>query len=204
MLDTGDIAVTGVARGDAPEVLGRIAEPGQAAAIWTRGRSRQFADWIDALPAENLPGLRVECPVVRVAEVVEVACANAGLPVSCERGDLCADVALLSDRFGRLTGCDRLRLRRDVVTNDACRKFHLDNVPARLLCTYRGSGTEYGLKRAEGDPVPVMRMRCGDAGLFCGGTWPGAQRSGVVHRSPPIAGSGETRLLLVMDLPSVG
>ncbi len=204
MLDAGEISVTGVARGGARQVLGRIAEPGQAAAIWTRGRSRRFADWIDALPAENLPGLRVDCPVARLAETAGAACETAGLPASGARGVLCADIALLGDLFARVMGCDRLRLRLDVVNDDACARFHLDNVPARLLCTYRGSGTEYGLRRAEGDPDPVARMRSGDAGLFRGGTWPGAPRPGLVHRSPPIAGTGATRLLLVMDLPAAG
>ena len=204
MLDDELYTATGVARAPAPEVLGRIAERAQAAAIWERGRAPEFATWIDALPPERLPTLRVTCPVARVAEVATEACDMARMPEAPARDMLCGDVAALAEIFGRVLGCDHLRLRLDVVQGDACRRFHLDNVPVRLLCTYRGRGTEYGLTRAAGDPDPVMRMAAGDAGLFRGGTWPGAPRPGLVHRSPPIAGSGETRLLLVLDLPEAG
>lgn len=204
MLETETDAVTGVARGATSEVLARIAEPGQAAAIWARARTPGFAAWIDALSPERLPVLRVTCPVTRVAEVAKEACDMVAMPGVTERDMLCGDIAALADIFGRVTGCDHLRLRLDVVRDEACRRFHLDNVPLRLLCTYRGRGTEYGLARATGDPEPVLRMAAGDAGLFRGGTWPAATRSRLVHRSPPITARGEVRLLLVLDMPATG
>lgn len=194
----------GVVRGAGPEILARIGVPGQAAAIWTRGRSPDFAAWIDAVPPHRLPSLRVSCPVARAAELADAACDMAGLPDTSGRDMLCGDIAALASIFGRVTGCDHLRLRLDVVQGDACRRFHVDNVPVRLLCTYRGCGTEYGLARAAGDPDPVLRMAAGDAGMFRGGAWPGAPRPDLVHRSPPISGSGEVRLLLVLDLPAPG
>jgi hypothetical protein len=202
MLGIGLDEAMGVARGAGPEVLARIAEPGQAAAIWTRGRSPGFAAWIDAVPPGLLPSLRASCPVARAAELVDAACDVSGLPETSGREMLCADIAALAEVFGGVTGHDDLRLRLDVVQGDACRRFHVDNVPVRLLCTYRGRGTEYGLARAAGDPEPVLRMAAGDAGLFRGLAWPGAPRPNIVHRSPPIADSGEVRLLLVLDLPA--
>jgi len=195
-------AVTGVARGETPDVLSRIGEPGQAAAIWERGRAQGFAAWIDALPPALLPSLRGGCPVARAADLAMHACDMAGMPDAPGRNTLCDDIAALAEIFGQVTGCDDLCLRLDVVQGDACRRFHLDNVPVRLLCTYRGRGTEYGLARAGGDPDPVMQMAAGDAALFRGGTWPCAAPSRLVHRSPPIAGRGETRLLLVLDMPA--
>src|SRR6056297_2933474 len=194
-------AVTGVARGETPEVLKWIAEPGQAAAIWERGRAQGFAAWIDALPPALLPSMRGGCPVARVADLAMHACDIAGMPEAPEREMLCDDIAALAEIFGQVTGCDDLRLRLDVVQGDACRRFHVDNVPVRLLCTYRGRGTEYGLAGVAGDPDAVKRMAAGDAALFRGGTWPGAAPPRLVHRSPPIAGRGETRLLLVLDMP---
>ncbi|MCZ4269037.1 DUF1826 domain-containing protein, partial [Rhodobacteraceae bacterium G21628-S1] len=35
--------------------------------------------------------------------------------------------------------------------------------------------------------------------ILRGTRWPETPVSGVLHRSPPIAGTGETRLLLVLD-----
>jgi hypothetical protein len=35
--------------------------------------------------------------------------------------------------------------------------------------------------------------------LLRGTLWPEQPKSGLLHRSPPIEGSGETRLLLVLD-----
>jgi len=204
MLDETLHGVTGVARGAAPEVLRRVAEGGQAAAIWVRGRTPGFAAWIDALPPERLPSLRASCPVARVAEAAAKACDMAATPEGAGRDMLCDDIAALGEMFGQVMGCDQLRLRLDVVRSDACRRFHRDNVPARLLCTLRGRGTEYGLARDGGDPDPVLRMAAGDAGLFRGGAWPGAPRTRLLHRSPPIAGRGEARLLLVLDLPETG
>ena len=204
MPDQARHGVTGVARGAAPAVLGRVAESGQAAAIWARGRTPGFAAWIDALPPERLPSLRASCAVARMAEAAGKACDMAMTPEGGGRYMLCDDIVALGEMFGQLMGCDHLRLRLDVVRTDACRRFHCDNVPARLLCTYRGRGTEYGLARDGGDPDPVLRMAAGDAGLFRGGAWPGAPRTGLLHRSPPIAGRGEARLLLVLDLPETG
>ena len=42
-------------------------------------------------------------------------------------------------------------------------------------------------------------MQAGWVGLFRGRLWPGDLPCRLLHRSPPIAGSGETRLLLVID-----
>jgi hypothetical protein len=35
--------------------------------------------------------------------------------------------------------------------------------------------------------------------LLRGTLWPGDPPSGLMHRSPPIEGTGETRLVLVLD-----
>ena len=65
-------------------------------------------------------------------------------------------------------GTRALRPRLEVVTTDACRRFHLDRVPARLLCTDRGPGTEDGLARGDGSVEVVSRMGAGDVCLLRG------------------------------------
>lgn len=204
MRDHGMTLASGVTRGDRPGILHHVTAPGQAAAIWQRPRDPGFADWIDRLAPESLPQTRCYCTAPRAREVAQAACVAAGLPAGPDRKMLCDDIGVLALLFAQVMRRSALHLRLDVVRDDACRKFHLDHVPARLLCSYRGSGTEYGLVHGRGDPLSVRRMATGDAGIFRGALWPGDGMSALVHRSPPIAGQGETRLLLVLDVLEAG
>jgi len=92
-----------------------------------------------------------------------------------------------------------LRLRLDVITGDACRRFHVDTLTARLICTYRGTGTQYGVSPDGEAPKQVSTVSTGTPIILRGKLWPEQPASGLLHRSPPIEGSGETRFLLVLD-----
>ncbi|WP_367648814.1 DUF1826 domain-containing protein [Ruegeria arenilitoris] len=92
-----------------------------------------------------------------------------------------------------------LRLRLDVVATNACRRFHIDAVTSRLVCTYRGTGTRYGISTDGTDPSRVFTVPTGSPVVLRGTLWPENPKSGLLHRSPPIEGTGETRLLLVLD-----
>lgn len=184
-----------------PDVLDGIGSLGCAVAIWQRSPTPTFQTWIDALEPSRLPQLRVTLPAEQGAEAVRIACDIHGLPDGSQRRFLADDIAELAVRFARVMDVDTIRLRLDVVTGNARRKFHLDTVATRLLCTYRGRGTEYGLFRPGGDPDPVERLSVGFVGLFRGRLWFSPNQSGIVHRSPSITGTGETRLLLVIDTP---
>ncbi|MGD9863355.1 MAG: DUF1826 domain-containing protein [Pseudodonghicola sp.] len=192
--------VTGVAEGRARQILETLRAPGCAAAIWQRQPDPLLGAWLDSLPADRLPALRQSLPADRVAAAVDQACAAAGIAAGPGRRRFCADVADLAAGFAGLMGTPHLQLRLDPVRGDACRRFHVDHVPARLLCTYRGRGTEYGAAGPDGQPQSVQRMAAGWVGVFRGRLWPGAAPCGLLHRSPPIEGSGETRLLLVLDV----
>lgn len=180
------------------DVLDAISSPGCAVAVWHR--RLQFQDWIDALAPDSLPEARLVLRPDHVGD--EIAAVWAGRISDCaNRRKLIGDIALLAKLFARIMKIGHVRLRLDVLTDDACRRFHLDNVAARLLCTYRGRGTEYGRSRAGEDPHTIYDLPTGSVGVFRGRRWPDPERSGVLHRSPPIAGLGETRLLLVIDPP---
>lgn len=196
---TGQTAAS-VVEGGSPEILEELHAPGCAAAIWQRRPDPLLRAWLDRLPAGRLPALRQTLPVDAVAAAVDLACAGAGMEAGPGRARFCADVANLAAGFARLMGVRHLRLRLDPVRGNACSRFHIDYVPARLLCTYRGRGTEYGLAGPGDAPAEVHRMAAGWVGVFRGKLWPDALPCGLVHRSPPIAGSGETRLLLVIDV----
>ncbi len=184
---------------DAPERLAAIRARGCAAAIWRRPASPRFQNWIDGLAPGELPRLREVLRPDAVREAVTKVCDAQGTPNGSERHRFIDDLVSLSALFAAIMGAPFIRLRLDVVTNNACRKFHIDAVVARLICTYRGAGTQYGVSLDDADPRRVFTAPTGAPLLIRGRLWPGDMPSGLLHRSPPIEGTGETRLLLVLD-----
>lgn len=192
-------AAIGVAVADTPEGLAAIHRPGCAAAIWRRQPMPTFQAWIDALDPSDLPRARVFLRPEAVRDAVTQICAASGMPEDAERDRLVDDVAALADTFSDLMRARWLRLRFDVVTTNACRKFHIDAVTARLVCTYRGTGTQYAISPDGADPQKVFTVPTGSPIVLRGTLWPEHPRSGLLHRSPPIEGTGETRAVLVLD-----
>ena len=184
---------------DTPEGLSAIHSPDCAAAIWRRRTMPGFQSWIDALAPKRLPKARVVLEPGTVREAVSRICDESGTPDCVERERLINDTAALADIFMGLTPAPYLRLRFDVVTTNACRKFHIDAVTARLICTYRGTGTQYGISIDGAEPRRVFTVPTGCPILLRGTLWLERPTSGLRHRSPPIEGTGETRLLLVLD-----
>lgn len=192
-------AAVGVGVVDAPEGLSAIRHPGCAAVIWRRQLSPGFQSWLDGLAPEVLPRGRVILRPEAVRDVVAEVCNAGGTPHGSERDLLVEDVAALADIFASIMRARWLRLRLDVVTTNACRRFHIDAVTARLVCTYRGSGTQYGISTDGVEPRRIFSVPTGGPIVLRGTLWPEGPRSGLLHRSPPIEGKGETRLVLVLD-----
>lgn len=192
-------AADGVGIAEAPEGLSAIHHPGCAAAVWRRDPLPSFQSWIDTLEPRHLPKARV---ILRPKDVRDAAfqiCETSGTPDCDEREMLIDDAAALADLLAGVMRVPCLRLRFDVVTTNACRKFHIDTVTARLVCTYRGTGTQYGVSTNGTDPGCIFTVPTGAPILLRGTSWPEHPKSGLLHRSPPIAGTGETRLVLVLD-----
>ena len=192
-------AAIGVAVADTLEGLAAIHRPGCAAAIWRRQPAQSFQDWIDRLDPTQLPGTRTVLQPGAVRDAVVHCCEMAGMPDGPERAFFVDDVAGLAQGFAEIVAAPYLRLRLDVVTTNACRKFHIDAVTSRLICTYRGTGTQYGISTDGAPPKRVFTAPTGAPTVLRGTLWPETPASGLLHRSPPIAGTGETRLLLVLD-----
>ncbi|WP_421700871.1 DUF1826 domain-containing protein [Aliiroseovarius sp.] len=191
--------LAGVRIDDTPEGLSAIHAPDCAAAIWQRKPLPGFQAWMDQLSPAQLPRTRLILRPAGVREAVRHACDAAATPDGEDRTRLIDDIAALAEIFAGVMRTPYLRLRLDVVTTNACRKFHVDAVTARLVCTYRGTGTQYGIGRQNADPQPILTLPTGTPILLRGTRWPEQPRSGLLHRSPPIGGSGESRLLLVLD-----
>ena len=98
-----------------------------------------------------------------------------------------------------------------------CPRFHVDRVGIRMLVTYSGPGTEWleesdvdrrwlgaaghGLPDDQNgvlrDGAEIRSIAPFSVALFKGEAWPGAERRGVVHRSPDPRGA--PRVLLRVD-----
>lgn len=181
------------------EILRDIALPGVAAAIWERKPDVSFQAWIDNLTADQLPALRIVVPVDQAEEAVRVACDSAKTPPGAERDWFIHDVAGLAGFFGDILKVDHIQIRLDIAAGKMCPSFHRDNVPARLLCTYRGQGTEYVPEQFRNNPDRVRMMKTGAVGLFRGSQWTSGEPCGLLHRSPPVQAESGPRLLLVVD-----
>jgi len=161
-----------------------------------------LAALLDALPFDELPHLRFEA--IAADRVGEVLAAALG-PRASKLAPLLADVADLARLYARATGSAPIRLRLEAIRDDACRRFHADQVHARLLCTYRGPATEWLAARdvrlaadgfvADPEPGAIRRLERFEVGLFAGARAPRP----CIHRSPPLSGTGRDRLLLVVD-----
>lgn len=199
-----------VAQIDTPSVAGVLATHDSAslsafaqaefnAAIWQRQMPLHIQNWLKDLDANMLPAGRVIIPPEAVEYSIGHLFDRAHVPSGSERDWLQSDIAFLANTFSQIMSSKYIRLRLDVVAHNACRKFHIDALKARLICTYRGTGTQYGNTVSDNDPDQIFTVPTGAPILLRGTLWPARTGTGLRHRSPPIAGTGETRLLLVLD-----
>lgn len=181
------------------EGISVIREPDCPAAIWQRDLAPGFQAWIDTLDPDLLPRARVILRPEDIRDATAEIYENSNTPTGPERDFLTKDTAALARVFAKLMQTPFLRLRFDVVSTNACRKFHIDTVTARLICTYRGSGTQYGFSMDDGTLAHVASVPTGAPFLLRGKLWQENPDAGLRHRSPQIEGTGETRLVLVLD-----
>lgn len=174
-------------------------DPACAAALWDREVPAEPLEWLAGLGASLLPSGRVVLRASAIRETARHLCDVAGMPKGAPSDWLIDDIANLAERFASLMGATYLRLRLEAVATNACRKFHLDAIKGRLVCTYRGTGTQYGTSVNGEDPDQIFTVPTGAPILLRGTLWPPEPEAGLLHRSPPIEGTGETRLVLVLD-----
>ncbi|WP_421854880.1 DUF1826 domain-containing protein [Oricola sp.] len=184
---------------DSPAEFDAIHREDVAAVIWQRRPLESFQRWIDDLDPALLPTTRLILRPGDVPDTLKLVCDLAGTPDCADRRRLIEDAAALSKMFAQVMHTEFLRLRLDVISTDACRKFHVDAVTARLVCAYRGKGTQYGVSYNGSHPDLVNTVPTGMPMIMRGARWHASGALDFVHRSPPIEGTGATRLLLVLD-----
>ncbi|MEL7190266.1 MAG: DUF1826 domain-containing protein [Pseudomonadota bacterium] len=169
-------------------------------AVW----ERQSPAALENLVTDNVQDARFQTKRADLRQRLTQELEKSGFANGLERDELIADVEMLADHYCSILGLGELDLRLEVVTTNSCRKWHADYVKARLITTYTGSGTQWldqsdadRVRQGE-DPLRINSMSAGDVGIFKGKL---ATDTPVIHRSPPIEGTGEKRLLLVLNPP---
>lgn len=192
-----------------------LTDPQVNLAIWRRSLPvhvvRAMERWV--AQAE----MNVDCIVP--AESPELGEVVAHVRVPRLRQYLLGDLQMLFGHLVRLTASTQVRVVLAIKRTNACRKFHTDHVRLRLITTYAGPGTEWAPNEAvdrdalacppdcphEANHAIVRELgaieqsQAGDVLLLKGDRWAGAL--GAVHRSPPIEGTNQSRL--VMSLTTV-
>lgn len=192
--------------GDHPDVLAGAVLGMTDLALWRPAARLGLDRWLDALRPEQLPEAHDVVTPEAARAMVLAACREAGHAAEGPAGRLAAEIGGLAQRFGRLGGLDAVDLRLKPIDHDACRRFHRDRVALRLIATLRGPGTEIvppahaeeALRLQEDYRGPREHLERGTVALFRGSV---EADTGVVHRSPPVAGLGITRLLLCLSVP---
>lgn len=195
LLERSGISSEPMRIGTDPHILAAILDPEVQLALWQRPRPASL-DWLDALEWDEIEDIDtvIDSPDYRPS-ICRMLC-DAGYPQTPEGDALADEIARLAWRFAQLMGCGRLRFRLEVVETDACRKFHMDYLTARLLMPLVGPGTQWIDVRG-GMDTALRQMEAGHVGIFKGRL--AVEASVILHRSPPVAASGETRLLLALD-----
>lgn len=178
--------------------LGRILEPGINLALWYRGPSPLIVGELGTLDASSFPDVRV--PTTPTSRVQDVATLFQGQGFDTHRyPHWVEDIHELVGVFHELAGPRPVTLRLETTDGDGCRRFHVDRTHLRLLCTYRGPGTEW-LRNAQVDRHAQAHFKPNEdilrhgvpacfepfwVGVMKGELFPGNAGNALVHRSPP-------------------
>lgn len=172
---------------------------GAELAIWPRQLPPEMVAAFEMLDCSSFEDIRFTGPPRDVFQRAWVWLSQAHWPALVRQtilGDVKAAFACVRDIDADCT------FRLEYVTDDACRKFHKDDTDFRLITTYFGPGTQWRVERAGEEPGNIGEMKPHEVGMLLG------QRCGlancVLHRSPPIEGSGQARLVLVLDFERPG
>jgi hypothetical protein len=193
-------------------VLRSVRDPACVLGLWQRKLAGSIADRLARLSFSDLPVFEGSGHAHQVRAQAYVAIQHSGLAGTAVGRWLESDIAGLSCRFAAVTGMRALHVRLAAVDGDACRYFHVDRLSFRLLCNYRGAGTQWVAPGTpvdgatgpeltaslEAAPDQINSMPTGAVAILRG-LEPRTCQSGLLHRSPPVTGPGNHRLVLTIS-----
>jgi len=196
--------------GDDAFGLTRIFDPAIQLAVWRRTPDPTIGNWLERNAGALGCGFRQlitpgQTPVLDT------------LPTGSGRDALADDLAQLAEMLAELLDAPAIGVRLEVIHKAMCPRLHVDRVGVRMLCTYRGPGTEW----VEEQSIDRSRLGAASAGLadthsgvlrpdHCiesiplyaaallkGSLWQDNTGRGIVHRSPAV--SSPPRVLAAFD-----
>lgn len=211
----------------APDVLSDIYNDDITIAIWQRSLAENIDAYVQALlqsPQKIALKLvatphKLQQELQRVFPEIITANDNA-----FTHHDFLQNLNELLEMFSCLFDAPTIGLRINTLERSMCPRFHVDNVPVRLVTTYGGAGTQW-LPAAYADcsklgpkargvldehsgiicnAQAIQQLKAGDVALLKGENWEGNEGRGLIHRSP-MCNSADTaqaqrRLLITCDL----
>jgi hypothetical protein len=176
-------------------------------------------------PVDRLIDAYLQAAALRMGQglrqVVEIrqGFSAAHLPDLPGRQALVNDIDFLLALYGDLLDCAHAVLRLEVINRAMCPRFHVDHTGIRLLCTYRGPGTEWleegcanRSKLGHGargqadehsglviDPNGIGHVAPHAIALLKGDLWQDNTGRGAIHRSPAVTPEAAPRVLLALD-----
>lgn len=214
-------SLTAASLADPPPHARRVARPADLVDLFlpdvemcvlARSPEAAIAGYLDRAAALGRLGSGTRF-TVRAGERVRLL----ALPELPGRDALEEDVRFAAELLADLVGCDALGIRIEVTDRASCPRLHVDRVAVRLLCTYRGDGTQW-LDHGDADRAHLGGRGADDAhsgllregatlhsvppfalALLKGSAWPGHESRGVIHRSPGVAAESGPRVLLAID-----
>jgi hypothetical protein len=199
-------------QGNEPSILTDIYQDQVNMAIWQRQLSSTLISSVTAF--------LIEKPTFKTSMTVSADSVLASISESLgsNMAELSENIAELVQMFSCLFELKRIGLRLTVIDSAMCPKFHVDNVPCRLITTFQGVGTEWlphqvvnreklgrgsvGKTDSESgiykNQHAIQQLNCGDVALLKGEHWKGNEAGGLVHRSPALL-TNERRLILTLD-----
>ena len=194
-------------QGDRSDILHSIRNPFTALALWHRRLPASIEEWLNSLSLDQLPRGRLLARRAEFGLALEEFLSASATPRGRGASHFIADAVNISTLFADIAGLEMVDIGLKAIQHDACWMFHRDYVSLRALTTYLGPGTQL-VAASEADRAlkdqTIFRGRVREVprhsvAIFKGAT--DAAGRGVVHRSPPIAGTGQTRLVLTLNIP---
>jgi len=195
-----------------PEVLYQVSEPEVRLCLWQRPSQLAIAREASMLLPGQLPDTRRPTSLRTFNDDLCSFFLQNGLDPGTFQ-HLVVDLNALGQQFFDICGNRKVHFRLLTTDMDDCKRFHVDYRHLRLLCTYKGPGTEW-LDDDQADREAYEKGASNEAilrygapqrfetfwvGLLKDDEHPDCQGEGVIHRSPPISGNGRTRLMFCMD-----
>ena len=187
------------------EGLGAIVRAEVELALWRRSTPDAVAQAVARLDQPTFDDIRVLARPCEIEAALRPALSAGGLKGGALQDALLQDVTTLAAVFTVTAQTERVDIRLERVTNDACWRFHRDCVSARLVTTYRGAGTQWvdpslsdqALREQKAFAGPIKQFGAGDVAIFkggCAGAGAGGRRNPAAGRRGRDLRFGHARL----------